>query len=243
MISICRALLRGEALEHGRPLRRPRRLPPPGALARSAHLGPGRGPRMLDLGGRAADGVLALVGTCDECIASMIGEVAEAADNVGPPDAGDRADGIRRHRGRRRGGLEGVALDGGLVRQDRAPVLRPGRYRPRAGRPDPRSLLRRGVHRGHHRRRARAREMVEKLTLSGAPAEVRDRLDRLERAGIRHVNYCPIGPNRLSSFLASRSSARRRRPPPRRLDPAPGTGRARPRGVPCRVWPRVQIAP
>ncbi len=202
MISLCRALLRGESVEAGPPFtvrggfRRLEASPDlPVWIA-------GSGPRMLDLGGRAADGVLALVGTCDECVESVIGEVGRAAESVGRP-------------------TPEIALMGyGAIGDDGEAAWKASRsmaawfaktaprYCDLAG-IDPELVARiRDSYSGGEFTEATAaaelapREMVERLTLSGTPDEVSDHLDRLERAGVRHVNYFPIGPDRVGSFMA-----------------------------------------
>jgi 5,10-methylenetetrahydromethanopterin reductase len=202
MISLCRALLRGESVEAGPPFtvrggfRRLEASPDlPVWIA-------GSGPRMLDLGGRAADGVLALVGTCEPCVQSVLGEVGRAAESVGRP-------------------APEIALMGyGAISDDGEAAWKASRsmaawfaktaprYCDLAG-IDPALVARiRDSYSGGEFTEATAaaelapREMVERLTLSGTPDEVSDHLDRLERAGVRHVNYFPIGPDRLGSFRA-----------------------------------------
>ena len=202
MIDLCRALLRGESVETGPPFtvhggfRRLEASPDlPVWIA-------GSGPRMLDLGGRMADGVLALVGTCDECVESVLGEVGRAAEAVGRPTPEIAVMGY------------GAISDDGEAawRASRSMAAWFAKTAPRycdlAG-IDPELVARiRDKYSGGEFTEATTaaelapREMVERLTLSGTPDEVSDRLDRMERAGVRHVNYFPIGPDRLGSFLA-----------------------------------------
>lgn len=202
MISLCRALLRGESVEAGPPFTVHggfRRLEPSPDLPVWIA---GSGPRMLDLGGRAADGVLALVGTCEECVESVLAEVGGAAAAAGRPTP------------------EIALMSYGAIGDDGDAAWKASRsmaawfaktaprYCELAG-IDPELVARiRDSYSGGEFTEATAaaelapREMVERLTLSGTPDEVADHLDRLERAGVRHVNYFPIGPDRLGSFLA-----------------------------------------
>lgn len=202
MIDLCRALLRGERVDAEEPWRIRggfRKVPArPGVPVWIA----GSGPRMLDLGGRMADGVLALVGTAEACVRQAVGEIAAGAAGAGRP-------------------TPEVAIMGyGAISDDREEAWRASRTMaawfaqtaPRfcelAG-IDPELVARiREAYSGGEFTEATAAaelapfEMVDRLTFCGDRARIAERLDALQAIGVRHVNYFAIGPDRPGSIEA-----------------------------------------
>ena len=202
MIDICRALLRGEHVDRSEPFtisggfrKLPARPGVPVWLASS-------GPRMLNLGGRTADGVLALVGTCAPCVELAVGDISAGAATAGRPTPEIAIM-----------GYGAIGDDGDAARKASRSMAAwfaqtAPRYCDAAG-IDPELVARvRAAYRGGEFTEATAAaelttpEMVESLTLSGTPQDVCDRLDQLERSGVRHVNYFPVGPDRPRSLAA-----------------------------------------
>lgn len=213
MIRVCRALMRGERLDvddpfvvHGAFRKIPSRPEVPVWIAAS-------GPRMLAMGGGTADGVLALVGTSEPCIALAVEDIDRGARAAGRPRPEIAVMGY------------GAISDDGVAARNASRTMAAWfaqtapRYCDAAGiDPDLVARIRAAYRGGEFTEATEAAElcppdMVEELTLSGTPSDVAARLDILAAAGVEHVNYFAIGPDRLSSLLAFCEVVRARRTP------------------------------
>lgn len=160
------------------------------------------GPRTLRMAGRVADGVLVQVGTDPRCIEVALGNISEGAAEAG----------------RRISDLWISAMAYGSVRDDPAiaqsesshfaawiPQTVP-RYCQIAGIPQADVERVRKAYSGGELMKADAAaelvttEMVEAFTLSGSPAQVRQRLADMAAVGINHVTFFPMGEERIAAI-------------------------------------------
>lgn len=160
------------------------------------------GPRMLALGGALADGLLIQVGVWPDCLKAALEGVSQGAAGAG----------------RSLQALDISAMTYGSVRADRRQAMDEARpfaawipqtvptYCAIAGiSPEDVEAVKRvyqggELHEAVEAARAATDEMIEKFTLSGTPAEVRQKVEGILSTGIRHITYFPMGSNRLGGI-------------------------------------------
>jgi 5,10-methylenetetrahydromethanopterin reductase len=156
------------------------------------------GPRMLEMGGEVADGLLVQVGVWPPCVEAAVDAIGRGANRTG----------------RAVTELDVSAMVYGSVRDDPRQARDESRpfaawipqtvpqYCRIAGIPDADVEAVRRLYRGgelHEAAEAAAvatDEMIDKFTLSGSPAEVRAKVARLVETGIRHITFFPMGSDR-----------------------------------------------
>jgi 5,10-methylenetetrahydromethanopterin reductase len=159
------------------------------------------GPRMLQMAGEIADGVVFMPGSYPECVRFAIENLAIGA----------------KRGGRTLADLDVAWCGIGAIDPDRTTAIEESRWigawfpqtSPRyaeiAGVPADLSARIRAAYAGGHFHEARAAaemvtpEMIERLALAGSPADFRARIRAIVDLGVTHIEWLTINPDRLAA--------------------------------------------
>jgi len=159
------------------------------------------GPKMLQMAGEIADGIIFMPGAYPECVKFALQNLEIGAKKAGRAlaDLDVAWCGIGSLDRDRRKGLEESRLIAAWF-----PQTSP-QYAEIAGVPADLSARIRAAYSGGHFHEAKeaaalvTEQMIERLTLSGSPADFRERIREIVKLGVNHIEWLTINPDRLAA--------------------------------------------